>query len=445
MSLKRQNQIIMKKIAFLTLTTVLFLSCTQQPKITQEIINSDVINFWNAYDKVSSTKDTILQLKYINEIFIDNASRGQKGMFEARNYTPKEYINAINSFPKFWSSIRKNTLETEKYNVQIRKGIDKLKEIYPNLKPSTIYYTIGVFRSPGTGFDDLALIGSEFALGDKNTITEEFPENLSHIRNYYEINPSEYLDFLNIHEYIHTQQNPALENTLSQSLFEGIADFIAARVTNKNAPFTYHEFGLKNEEKLKKAYEKEVFNIRKMGDWMWNQNNQFQTRDLVYFIGSRIAEANYNKAADKKEAIKEMIELDYNNETQIENFINNSDYFSDTIENLYQNFEADRPKVIAIKQFKNGRQDVSSNTTEITLIFSKKMDTRIKSTGFGELGKEHFPRLIGIDFANDGLSITYKFKLEANKRYQILLENGYRTEDEIPLKPFLIDFKTSND
>ena len=433
----------MKRYLFILFVFIGVISCNQKPKITQEIINSDVINFWDAFDKISTSKDTILQLKYINELFIDKASKGQKGMFEARNYTPKEYVNAINTYPKFWKSIRKNTLENEKYNVKIREGIANFKEIYPDLKPATIYYTMGVFRSPGTGFNDLALIGCEFALGDKNTVTDEFTDDLSHVKNYFKINPTEYLDFLNIHEYVHTQQNPALNNTLSQSLFEGIADFIASKVTNKNAPFKYHKFGLQNENELKKAYEKEVFNIRKMGDWMWNENNQFQTRDLIYFIGYRIAEANYNRNSDKNLAIKEMIELDYTNEAQIEKLVNNSGYFSDTVENLYQTFETNRPKVITIKQFKNGSQNVSPKTTEITLIFSKKMDNRIKSTGLGELGKEHFPKVKAIDFAEDGLSVTYKVELEANKRYQILLENSYRTEDEIPLKPFLIDFKTS--
>lgn len=434
----------MKKLILLSTIFLLF-NCKNKAEINQIIINTDIDNFWMAYDLVSSTKDSVLQLKYLNENFIDKASRGQKGMIAARNYRSKEYVQAINNYPKFWNSIRKNTLDTEKYNVKIREGINTFKKLYPDLKPSTIYYTMGVFRSPGTGFDDLALIGSEFALGDTSTITSEFSENLTHVKNYFKINPTEYVDFLNIHEYVHTQQKTPLENTLSQSLFEGIADFIATKITNKKAPFNYLEFGLKNENNLKTAFEKEVFNIRKMGDWMWNQNNQFNTRDLIYFIGYRIAEAYYKKASDKKLAIKEMIELDYTNETQVENFVNNSDYFSDTVENLYQKFEESRPKVIAIKQFENGNKLVSPNTKEITLIFSKKMDTRIKSTGFGDLGKDHFPKLIAIDFAEDGLSITYKIELVANKRYQILLENGYRTEDEVPLKPYLIDFETSNE
>ena len=47
-----------------------------------------------------------------------------------------------------------------------------------------------------------------------------------------------------------------------------------------------------------------MFNIRKMVDWIWNENNQFNTRDLVYFMGFRIAEANYKKASNKTLAIK---------------------------------------------------------------------------------------------------------------------------------------------
>ena len=433
----------MKKYILLSVVLAL-MNCNKTETIDQIFVSEDIDNFWFAYNQVNSTKDSVLQLKYFNDHFYNIASKGQKGMFTARNYTAQEYVLAINNYPKFWNSIKQNTLKASEHNPIIRKGIKKLKAIYPDLKPSTIYYTMGIFRSPGTGFDQMALIGCEFALGDNKTITTELPSSLAHVKNYYNINPTSYLDFLNIHEYIHTQQNESLNNTLSQSLSEGIADFIASKVTEKNAPFSYFEYGLKNEAKLKKAFEAEMFNIRKMGDWMWNQNNQFNTRDLIYFIGYRIAEARYNIANDKKLIIKEMIELDYTNELQIENFVNTSNYFSDSIENLYQSFEAKRPTVIEIKQFKNGSQSVSPHLKEITLVFSKKMDHRIRSTGLGELGKEHFPKLIGIDFAEDGLSVTYKFDLEANKRYQVLLENGYRTEDEIPLKPFLIDFKTSN-
>jgi len=338
----------MKHFFLLFFISLLCVNCDKTPEAQQEIINTDIKNFWKAYDHILAVNDTILQLKYLEEYFLDKATEGQQGMIRARNYTPKEYLNAIKMYPRFWNSIRNNTLNTAKFDTEIRAGIKNLKEIYPDLKPATIYYTMGVFRSPGTGFNDLALIGSEFALGDTYTVTEEFPEYLNYVKNYYKINPPAFLDFLNIHEYVHTQQKPALENILSQSLYEGVADFIASKVTNKKPPFKYNNFGLKNEAKLKIAFENELFNIRKMGDWVWNENNQFKTRDLLYFVGARIAEANFNKASDKKAAIKEMIELDYNDETEIEEYVNNSGYFSTTLKNLEQKFEESKPTAITI-------------------------------------------------------------------------------------------------
>lgn len=428
----------------IVLVAIILLSCNQKPQINQVIVSSDIDNFWEAYDKITSTNDSILQLKYLNELFIEKASKGQKALFENRRYKPEEYLEAITQYPKFWNSIRKNTLETKVYTDEIFEGITTFKENYPDLKLSTIYFNMGVFRTPGTGFDDLVLIGSEFALGDTNTDPSEFPKRLSHLKNYYKINPVDHLQFLTIHEYVHTQQKDIVNNTLSQVLFEGIADFVAHKMTDKKSPFKYATYGEENEAKVKQLFEDQMFNFRKHGQWLWNSNNnQFGTHDMGYFVGYKIAEASYNKAEDKKMALKNMIELDYHDEAAVEKFIDDTKYFSGTIEELYQLYESKRPVVTGIDQFKSGTQNVSPNVKEITIHFSKKMNTAMRSTGFGELGKEHFPKVSGIIFSEDGMSVTYKVDLEPNKRYQILLENGYRSAEDHLLKSYLIDFKTA--
>lgn len=433
----------MKNHLIVILTCIIVLSCKNKPQFEQEIVSTDIDNFWEAYDKIIATKDTILQHNYLNELFISKASKGQKELFEKRNYEPKEYIEAINNYPKFWTSIRENTLNTKSCNVEMIEGVAKLKEMYPEMKPATIYYTMGVFRTPGTGFDNSVLIGCEFALGNTKADVSEFPEQLNHVKKYYETNPIQNIQFLSVHEYVHTQQREMVENTLSLALYEGIADFIAYKVTSKEAPFPYANYGKENDEKLRNAFEEEMFNFRKMGLWMWDSNNQFKTRDLIYYIGFKIAELNYDAAENKTNAIKEMIELNYHNEDEVEKFVNNSAYFSATIEKMFQTYQSKRPTVIAIKQFENGSQSVSPNTKEITLTFSMKMNPLIKSTGFGTLGKEYFPKVNAINFAEDGMSVTYYVALEPNKRYQLLLENGYRTENDNLLKSYLIDFKTA--
>ena len=55
------------------------------------------------------------------------------------------------------------------------------------------------------------------------------------------------------------------------------------------------------------------------------------------------------------------------------------------------------------------------------------MDVRFRSFGFGELGKEHFPEFEKVEFSEDGKQLVCFLKdLEANKKYQIVLEEGFR-------------------
>jgi hypothetical protein len=52
-------------------------------------------------------------------------------------------------------------------------------------------------------------------MADKNTIASEFEGDLGiGRRTYFDSNPIDNLVLLNVHEYIHTQQNPAVDNLI---------------------------------------------------------------------------------------------------------------------------------------------------------------------------------------------------------------------------------------
>ena len=204
----------------------LFISISLKSQ-TENIISSDIDNFWNAYDKIITSKDTILQSELINKLYIEKGTIGLKNIMIARRYNAKSYVDAINKYPLFWNSIRENTFQSKILSNELGIGIEKLKLVYPNLKPANIYFTIGAFKTPGTIVDGCVLIGSEMALGDTNTISSEFPKELDYFKNYLKQNPKKEIVFLNIHEYVHTQQkSEGGYDLLSQSLFEGIAEFI---------------------------------------------------------------------------------------------------------------------------------------------------------------------------------------------------------------------------
>lgn len=436
----------MKKIVLLTFVISILFGCDKKlNQSNQNIITSDVDNFWNAYDKIVSTKDSVLQYKYLDSLYIKKGTLGLKGIMQVRNYTPEDYINAIHNFPKFWTSIRKNTLKATNNVEELNNGIEKIRVIYPELKPAKIYFTIGALRTNGTTIDSLVLIGSELAMSDKNTISSEFEGDLGIGRRiFFDSNPIDDLVLLNVHEYVHTQQKPRVDNLLTYVLHEGIAEFASVIAMGVPSAAPAINYGKQN-EKVKQKFEEQMFYGNNIHHWLWSDfKNEFETRDLGYYIGYAIAEINYNNAVNKQAAIKEMIELDYTNEPQIEDFVNRTNFFSKSLEELYADFVKNRPTVVSIEPAIVNSNNVSPNLKRITVNFSTAMNKETRGFDYGPLGEDNVlsvQKIIG--FSEDGKSFTFEVALAPNKRYQSVITGRFRSKSGIPLIPFLIDFKTS--
>ena len=108
----------------------------------QNVFSSDVDNFWKAYDKITKTKDSILQKKLLEDLYFSKGTEGLKAIRKARNYTSQDYINAINNYPKFWNSVRKNTLKSKRYQRDLNLGIEKLRKIYPLRRLDSINFLL---------------------------------------------------------------------------------------------------------------------------------------------------------------------------------------------------------------------------------------------------------------------------------------------------------------
>ena len=431
------------------LLTLLLLVCLNSlfSQTKAEFATSDIDNFWIAFDKITTTTDTLQQYHYLNTFFIAKGSPGLKALMEARNYTPQEYLSVIRNYPLYWKSIRSNTLKAKELAGKIEKGIARLKIIYPELKTAPVYFTIGAMRTGGTVLNGMVLIGSEIALTDKNTVTSEFPESVRQARRtYFNSNPIHDVVLLNVHEYVHTQQKPMVQNLLSQTLYEGVAEFVSVTAMGVPSAAPAIAYGEKNEARVKKRFEQEVFNFRAQDKWLWSdRENEFGVRDLGYYIGYAICKMYYDNAKDKKQAIKKMIELDYSNETEIEEFINSTNYFSGTVTQMYDNFEKSRPAVVSIRNIENGSQAVTPGTISVTLVFSEMMDTRFTNFDYGPDGEETLLRIKKvIGFSADGKSMTFEVAPDPDKKYQLLIEHGFRDTDGNPLKPYLIEFRTTS-
>jgi len=436
----------MNYIKSLIIFSFLIISQIGLSQENQKIVSSDIDNFWNAYDKIIEETDSLKQVSLLEEHFINVGSSGLAAFREAKGYTIDDYLRVINAYPKFWSSIRKNTHTAKACATEIEKEIKKLKDLYPDLKPADIYFTMGAMRSPGSALNGHVLIGSEFAFADEHTVSSEFSERLeNNLRPFFDANPVDEVVFLNVHEYVHTQQNTYGYDLLSQSLFEGVAEFVTVISTKQASKAPAIAYGKTNNKAVQAVFEKQMFNPH-WYDWLYNSfENQFKMRDLGYYVGYAIAENYYEKATNKKQAIKEMIELDYKNQAEIEQFAAASGYFKKSMKKLHKAYDKSTPTVKKITQFKNGSQTVNPLLSLVTIEFSEPMDVNWRGFDYGPLGETNVltvQKYIG--FSEDRKTMSFEIKLEPNKQYQLLLPNNFRNTNGVLMESYLIDIKTAN-
>ncbi|MCH2225967.1 MAG: hypothetical protein MK066_14460 [Crocinitomicaceae bacterium] len=431
----------MNRLSILLLMTIA-ISCQTIKRHQSNVVTQDIDNFWESYELAKKESDSLLQIQLIDSLYIQKGSIGLKKMMEVRNYTASEYVNLINNYPNFFESIRANTLKSKFLAEELNDGIEKLEVIYPDLKPAKIYFTIGCMRTNGTTRDSLVLIGSELAMAESNTDISEFEgETKEWLETFFSSNPINGLVLLNVHEYVHTQQPPIPGNLLHIVLYEGVAEFVSvvAMGVPSNAPAI--EFG-KNNSAVREIFEREMF-YEWTPDWLWsNSPNEFGVRDLGYYIGYSIAERYYNKSSNKQQTIKELIELDYSDPGEIDAFIDNTGFFSKTIEELRIEDQKNRPNVVSINEIENGAQNVDPNIDEITIHFSEKLNGYNTGVNYSDLGKNTFPKVVNREWAADSTSWKLKVDLESNKHYKFWITSNFRTENGVALLPYLIEFKT---
>ena len=434
----------MKKYISLFLSIVLIVSCKDEMKNKDNVVTSDIDLFWKTFDKVIQEKDSIKQIDIIQKEYINKGSVGLEKIVENRNYSAEQYVQLINQYPDYWKSIKPNTLKANSFADELNEGIAKFKNIYPKMKPAKIYFTIGAMRTNGTTMDSLVLIGSELAMADSTTDISEFEGRTKEwLEGYFGANPIEGLILLNVHEYVHTQQNPIPNNLLHQVLYEGVAEFVSVKAMERPSDAPAIEFGKGNIE-VKQVFEKEMFYERTY-DWMWsNSPNKFNVRDLGYYIGYAIAEKYYEKSEEKKQAIATLIELDYSKPKEIDKFIDQTGFFSKSIEELRKEDAKSRPSVINIVEFENGATNVDPNIKKITFHFSDKLNGYNTGVDYSELGESAFPKVENRVWSSDSKSWSLEVNLEPEKHYEFWITNNFRTEKNIPLQSYLVKFTTKS-
>jgi uncharacterized protein YjaZ len=113
------------------------------------------------------------------------------------------------------------------------------------------------------------------------------------------------------HELIHFQQGQSGRTLLDQSLREGSADFIGELISGMNINAHVHAWVRavpQRERDLWSEFE-QAMDGTNTANWFSSTNVQERPKDLGYYMGYRIAQAYYESAADKRDAIREILTI----------------------------------------------------------------------------------------------------------------------------------------
>jgi hypothetical protein len=266
-----------------------------------KFVTSDINLFWAAYDKAKPENDLIV---YRDE-YLKKGSVGLQEFTRLRIGGSCGLVNSINASPKYYAALRESSLKVAAYEKQTRAAFYKLREIYPEAVFPDVYFVIGRMTSAGTLSDKGLLIGVDMFGKNPNAPVEELGAWHKAV-----VSSVDRLPYIVAHELIHYEQKNAEDGSLlARSIGEGVPDFVAELIAGDTINPHLHKYANPIEKELWLEFKKEMSG-KNVGNWLY-QGDQAKDKpaDLGYWMGYKIAESYYKNAKNKKQAVKDMLEI----------------------------------------------------------------------------------------------------------------------------------------
>lgn len=300
----------------------LLLPCAITTAATPSVQTDDIARFWSTYDAVLAEPDGAQRVALVRQHYIEPGSAGLHALMKVRNYTAVEYADAMLAWPRFWASVRPLTANAQQASATLERDLAAFRRLYPALRPASITYAVGVLRTGGTTLGNQVLIGAEMALGDASVDVSELPEPLrSRLRVFYDSTPGANNAQNNLHEYVHTQQRETTGSLAQYAVREGVAEYIAERISGRRPALPLYTYGPLHESDIRARFIVEM-DGNDLDNWLYNSaRNPFGVSDVGYYAGYRIAQEYMRQQPDEQAAIARMIELDYTDPATVRAFI----------------------------------------------------------------------------------------------------------------------------
>lgn len=423
------------------LLLVVLLICKSTLAVTIE--TRDLQNFWLAYDRLQKAKNTNDQIAVIDSLFFQTASEAQKALFSAKNYTVENYLQAIQKHPGFWNSIRKQMTAAGTHTQSLQMAFNRLQALYPAQQQQTVFLCIGLFELEAWPTANGIGMGAELLLAGKNVDSKSVIQQYPDRKAYFKKLTTQHFESTVLFNY--TKQwfeEPGSCHLLAESIREGLCSWLVQYSQEHGKQEVWLKKGRKNEKSLKKDFAAVMFSPF-YDQWLSNQPHPtYKYSHPGRYIGFALVELHLKNKQDTLAALKQLLTLDYNYGDDVAAWVDALQFFDAPLADLRDDYEASRPRVHSMAPIANGDTRVDYTLNSLVISFNKPIDPRYFKNSSGPLGKQAALDIRKVEISPDGRFVTLNVRLQPNTKYQLVLDEGYRNTQGIPLMPYLIEFKT---
>jgi hypothetical protein len=257
------------------------------------IHTEDVDLFYKVYDAAGG-HPTADQLQHD---YLDRGSDGLHELAKLRNVTGSRMEDTLEKHPEMYSDAKGCMVVLPRVRERLQVALGKLGRLYPEAKFPPVTIAVGRGKPVGVGSPVTGVqIGLEALCAVKwfnPNVEDRFVHTIAH-------------------EYAHVQQARALVDdehptVLEGSLIEGAAEFTAELISGG--------VGYSEQAEQVKGHEKQIETAfvpdedkTDLSKWLYNSTME-KPGDLGYWVGYRIVKSYYQHAADKRQALREILQM----------------------------------------------------------------------------------------------------------------------------------------
>jgi predicted Zn-dependent protease DUF2268 len=256
----------------------------------------DVERFYKVYDAAGGQPSA----EQLQHDYLDPGSDGLHHLAKVRNVTGTRIADTMARHPQIYSGARQCMVVLPRVRQRVEVALRKLGDLYPEARFPPVTIAVGRGKPLGVGSADTGLqIGLE-ALCAVKWMNPNVEERFVHVI---------------AHEYIHVQQFAALNDDehptlLERSLMEGAAEFGAELISGQPGEVASPELKASTQGHEKEIESAFVADEDKTDLSKWLDNSTFEKQgDLGYWVGYRIVKCDYQHAADKRRALREILQM----------------------------------------------------------------------------------------------------------------------------------------